>query len=153
LRYRRKWNQLFQKAICFCWAGIKKIADIGHNNVFQPIAKSRIRRFNGRPSKRFWMSKSIYWNERKNASFCKMKWMRDGFSDECLLIFRSDVLTNSIACNSGSGLAFRELGKRLGSFLSYIRKSIRLKKHVQLVKLPTRSQTRRVKLYSIESQN
>jgi hypothetical protein len=28
-----------------------------------------------------------------------------------------------------------------------------LKKHVQLVKLPTRSQTRRVKLYSIESQN
>jgi hypothetical protein len=28
-----------------------------------------------------------------------------------------------------------------------------LKKHVQLVKLPTRSQTRRVKLCSIESQN
>jgi hypothetical protein len=26
-------------------------------------------------------------------------------------------------------------------------------KHVQLVKLPTRSQTRRIKLYSIESQN
>jgi hypothetical protein len=28
-----------------------------------------------------------------------------------------------------------------------------IEKHVQLVKLPTRSQTRRVKLYSIESQN
>jgi hypothetical protein len=48
---------------------------------------------------------------------------------------------------------FRDLSKRLGSFLSFIRKCIRLKKHVQLVKLLTRSQTRKVKLYSIESQN
>jgi hypothetical protein len=41
----------------------------------------------------------------------------------------------------------------LGSFLSSIRKCIRLKKHVQLVKLPTHRQTKRVKFYSIESQN
>jgi hypothetical protein len=74
-------------------------------------------------------------------------------SDECLLIFLSDVLTNSMTCNSGSWLDLRELGKRLGSFLSSTRKCIRPKKHMQLVKLSTRNQTRRVKLYSIESQN
>jgi hypothetical protein len=83
------------------------------------------------------------------------KWSECGTvsSDECLFIFLSDVLTNSIACNSGSWLDFREFGKRLRSFLSSIRKCIRLKKRVQLMKLPARSQTRRVELYSIESQN
>jgi hypothetical protein len=40
----------------------------------------------------------------------------------------------------------------LGSFLFHP-KIYSIEKHVQFVKLPTRSQTRRVKFYSIESQN
>jgi hypothetical protein len=48
-------------------------------------------------------------------------------SDKCLLIFLSDVLTNSIAGYSGSWLDFRELGRRLEPVLSSIRKCIRLK--------------------------
>jgi hypothetical protein len=57
------------------------------------------------------------------------KWSECGTvpSDECALIFLSDVLTNSVACNSGPWLDFRELGKKPGSFLSSIRKCIRLK--------------------------
>jgi hypothetical protein len=48
---------------------------------------------------------------------------------------------------------FSRTRQKIGILSFFHPKMYSIKKHVQLVKLPTRSQTRRVKLYSIKSQN
>jgi hypothetical protein len=48
---------------------------------------------------------------------------------------------------------FSRARQKIGIFSFFHPKMYSIEKHVQLVKLPTRSQTRRVKFYSIESQN